>query len=80
MRAVLVGLAQCGEGTLETFFPKKYGYTAIWRPLLGLDRKKKVDRHTVSSVLWRLQSQGLVARSGACRQSRWRLTKKRQSI
>ncbi len=80
MRAVLSGLAEFGEGTLETFFPKKYGYTAIWRPLLGSDRKKKIDRHAVSSVLWRLQSQGLVARAGARRQSRWRLTKKGRAL
>lgn len=75
-RAVLDGLAELGEAMLESFFPKKYAYTAIWRPLFGLDGKKKVDRHTISAILWRLRRQGLVERLGARRQSRWRLTPK----
>lgn len=45
MRSILANiivekLAELGEGTLEVFFPKNYAYTALWRPLLGLEAKK----------------------------------------
>lgn len=75
-RTVLEGIAELGEVMLDSFFPKKYAYAAIWRPLFGLEGKKKVDRHTISAILWRLRRQGLVERMGARRQSRWRLTAK----
>ncbi|MBI4225011.1 MAG: hypothetical protein HY617_01650 [Candidatus Sungbacteria bacterium] len=81
MRSVLANiivekLAELGEGTLEAFFPKNYAYTALWRPLLGLDKRKKITRHSVSSCLWELQRQGLVERKGPARKSAWTLTKK----
>ncbi|MBI3442462.1 MAG: hypothetical protein HY007_01740 [Candidatus Sungbacteria bacterium] len=78
---VLEKLAELGEGTLDAFFPENYPYAAVWRPLLGLDkRKKKITRRDMSSVLWRLQMQGLVERSGSARKSSWRLTPEGKSL
>ena len=73
MHAVLDRLTEFGKGTLDILLPRTYGHTAMWRPLFGLDRKKKIDRHTLSSTLWRLQSRGLVERAGPRRQSVWRV-------
>ncbi len=76
MHTVLEKLAELGEGTLDAFFPKNYPYAALWRPLLGLDRKKKVKRQTISTILWRLKQQGLVERTGAKKIARWQVTPK----
>ena len=73
---VLEKLAEFGEGTLDAFFPPNYPETAIWRPLLGLDRKKKVKRRTISTILWRLKQQGFVERTGAKKIARWQVTPK----
>lgn len=73
-RATLEILHGLGEATLETFFPRKYSYTRIWRPLLGLERSKKITRRTISTILWRLQREGLIARTGATKNAKWRLT------
>lgn len=79
-RMVLEKLAELGEGTLDAFFPENYPYAAVWRPLLGLNkRKKNITRRDMSSILWRLQSQGLVERKGSARKSSWRLTSKGES-
>ena len=73
--AILALLAEFGEGTLEVFFPRKYSYTRIWRPLLGLERSKRITRATVSTMLWRLKQQGLVERTGETKsRTTWRLT------
>ena len=74
---VIEKLLEFGEGTLDAFFPKNYSYAAIWRPLLGLDKKrKKVTRHNLSSILYRLQQQGLVERKGQIRKSLWCVTER----
>ena len=86
---VLERLAEFGEGTLDAFFPKKYPYAALSRPLfglviifrtrfelIGLDRKKKAKRQTISTILWRLKQQGLVERTGAKKIARWQVTPK----
>ncbi|TSD04636.1 MAG: phenylacetic acid degradation operon negative regulatory protein [Parcubacteria group bacterium Greene0714_36] len=75
-RIILEKLAELGEGTLDAFFPRTYGYTAIWRPLLGLDKPRKITRHTVSMNLARLRREGLVAQVMNRRGSPWHLTKK----
>ncbi len=73
--AILSLLAEFGEGTLDVFFPRKYSYTRIWRPFLGLERSKKVTRATVSTMLWRLKQQGLVERVGETKsRMAWQLT------
>ena len=72
--AALEILGGLGEAALETFFPRNYSYTRIWRPLLGLERSKRISRRTVSTILWRLQREGLVARTGARKNAIWRLT------
>lgn len=72
--AALEILGGLGEATLETFFPRNYSYTRIWRPLLGLERSKTITRRTISTILWRLQHEGLIARTGARKNTVWRLT------
>jgi len=69
-------LGEFGEGMLDAFFPAKYPYTALWRPLLGLDRAKRLKKGTVGATLWRLKQEGLVERIGAKKIARWRLTPK----
>ena len=73
--AVLQKLAEFGEGTLDAFFPPQYPYAALWRPLLGLERAKKVKKETVSTILWRLKRQGLVESRGSKKPTTWHLTK-----
>lgn len=75
-RIILEKLQELGEGTLDAFFPKNYAYTAIWRPLLGLDKPRKITRHAISMNLSRLRREGLVERLGTGRKSRWQLTTK----
>lgn len=75
-RVILEKLQELGEGTLDAFFPKNYAYAALWRPLLGLDKPRKITRHTISMNLSRLRRQGLVERLGTGRKSGWRLTAK----
>lgn len=75
-RVILEKLQELGEGTLDAFFPRNYAYTAFWRPLLGLDKPRKITRHTISMNLSRLRREGLVARLGTGRKSRWQLTAK----
>lgn len=67
-------LAEFGEVTLDVFFPSKYSYAAMWRPLLGLERAKKIKKKTVAAILWRLKQEGLVERIGAKKIAKWRLT------
>ncbi|MBI3442526.1 MAG: hypothetical protein HY007_02065 [Candidatus Sungbacteria bacterium] len=62
-------------GTLDAFFPPNYSYTAMWRPLLGLDMKRKISRQTIATILWRLKREGLVERTKG-KKSAWLLTKK----
>ncbi|MBI3420860.1 MAG: CRISPR-associated endonuclease Cas2 [Candidatus Sungbacteria bacterium] len=73
---ILERLQELGEGTLDAFFPKTYSYTAIWRPMLGLDKPRKITRHVVSMNLSRLQCEGLVEKSGVRGKYSWRLTEK----
>jgi phenylacetic acid degradation operon negative regulatory protein len=70
-------LQEFGEGTLDAFFPKKYAYTALWRPLLGLDKPPKITRHIISMNLSRLRREGLVEKFGIqAQKSYWQLTEK----
>ncbi len=71
---ILKNLSTLGAIYLDAFFPAKYSYASIWRPLLGLEHPPKITRHTVSMNLWRLQKQGLVRRSGNRKRSLWSLT------
>ena len=72
--AVLELLADFGEGTLDAFFPPQYPQAAIWRPLLGLGKSRKIKRRTISNILWRLKKQGLVERTGAKKIARWQVS------
>lgn len=75
-RLILEKLAELGEATVGSFFPAQYPEARLWRQLLGLDRHYHFKRRTFSTLLSRLQSEGLVARSGARKKSRWRLTRR----
>lgn len=74
-RAILEKLGEAGEATLDAFFPRTYSYARIWRPLLGLERTRRLTRKTVSTMLWRLKRQGLVEWRGRKREAAWRLTR-----
>lgn len=75
-RLILEKLGELGTATFESFFPKKYAYTRISRPLFGLDAYPRVSPPTLSTLLSRLQRQGLVLRKGTHRSSSWVLTRK----
>lgn len=75
-RLILEKLVEGGELILDSFFPAKYPEARLWRTLLGVGSRYRFKRETFSSLLSRLQSQGLIARSGARRKSTWRLTKR----
>ena len=71
---LLEKVGELGEATLDAFFPPQYPFAAIWRPLLGLKRPRKITRRTVATALWRLQKEGLIKKSGMRRSAQWRLT------
>lgn len=73
-RLILEHLAEFGEAMLDAFFPAKYPEARLWRGLLGLDDRYRFRRETFSTILARLQVQGLVERIGRRGESRWRLT------
>lgn len=75
-RLILEHLAEVGTGMVSSFFPAKYPEARLWRELLGLGDGYRFRRETFSALLSRLQSQGLVARSGPRWASTWRLTEK----
>lgn len=73
-KAIFGKLGELGMGTLDAFFPPNYPEAAIWRPLLGLDTKRKISRQTIATILWRLKREGLVEQTKG-RKSAWVLTK-----
>lgn len=72
--ATLMIMGELGVVTLNAFFPAQYSFSRLWRPLLGLDRAKKLKRKTISTTLWRLKQQGLVTCVGLNKKASWRLT------
>lgn len=72
--AILLITGELGMVTLNAFFPEKYAFARLWRPLLGLERSKKLKKKTISSTLWRLKQQRLVACDGLRAKSSWSLT------
>jgi len=60
---ILKAIAKFGYTGLDAFFPAKYPEARLWRKLLGLNDSYKFSKQTFSSILWRLQSQGLAAKS-----------------
>ena len=73
-KLILEKLAELGQGTLDAFFPAKYPEARMWRALLGLDPRYEFSPRTFSAILSRLRTQGLVARQGTSRKTRWALT------
>lgn len=72
---ILEKVIEFGEGTLDSFFPKKYPEARLWRSMLGLDRGYCFSRRSFSAQLSQLRAQGLVERMGARRNASWRITK-----
>lgn len=68
---ILLGLGEFGSTMVESFFPKRYAFTRPGRLLLGFDR---VRPERIRQELWRLQTRGLVAKTGRRRQSTYALT------
>ena len=75
-RLILQKIGELGTITLDSFFPRRYWYTRISRPLFGLDDFPAVSPQTVTTLLSRLRRQGLIIRQGKRGDSSWRLSKK----
>lgn len=71
---ILEKVIEAGELPIEVFLPRTYAHTRAARALLGLDAYPHKSRKTVSALLWRLQEQGLVERSGKRGNVVWRPT------
>lgn len=76
-------LEEAGEAVLSAWLPKGYGQSALWRALLGLDKKKSWPEeererlcHIASDTLSRLKAKGLVVCVGPKKSARWVLTPK----
>lgn len=78
-RAILRHLAESGVLMLDAFFPP-HPKARLTRAFLGLDarryRSPAAARHSLSSILYRLKKEGLVAKSGPDKKSRWSITSK----
>ena len=80
-RNILEHLAEGGKIALEMFFPPGYSYTDPSRRLFGLNRPcrhmfTRKEKASISSILSRLQNEGLVIRKGAKRAAVWRIAQK----
>ena len=75
-RLIMDQLAELGEATVGSFFPKQYPAARLWRSLLGRERNYQFRRSTFTTLLVRLRKMGLVERSGTTRKSVWRLTER----
>lgn len=71
---ILDKIAEAGEVPLDSFFPAKYPGARRWRKILGLDASYEFKRKTFSSILFQLQSQGLVERRKRKSRNYWYLT------
>ena len=82
-RAILQHLAESGALMLDAFFPS-HPKARLARALLGLDarryRSPTVARHSLSSILYRLKKEGLIAKSGPDKKSKWVITRKGHSF
>ncbi|MEK7082719.1 MAG: hypothetical protein AAB972_00985, partial [Patescibacteria group bacterium] len=74
VQATLMIMGELGMVTLDGFFPAQYSFARLWRPLLGLDRARKLKKKTISTTLWRLKQQGLVMCTGLNKNASWHLT------
>lgn len=76
-KEVLRFLAGTGYALLDGFLPPRYPEAKLARLLLGMDRKKSRTsaKHNLSSTLYRLKQQGLVACTGPRGNTRWKITK-----
>ena len=71
---ILEKMIEAGQITADVFFPKKYPWAAISRPLFGLDSNPSVSPPTLSSTIWRLKRQGLIRKKGNGKSSVWSIT------
>lgn len=70
--SILKIIAGLGKITVSSFFPKQYSYSKIYRN--SEFENKNLSRAQVSSMLTRLQRDGLVERNGSKKQSVWGIT------
>lgn len=75
-RLVLEKILECGEATMDIFFPPQYSYARLSRRLFGLDSHPTVAPRTFAAILSRLKYQGLVVRRGRRGLSSWSITQK----
>lgn len=76
-RFALETLSDAGWMLFDALFPREYAQSGPTRWLFGADnRHRTISRHTLSSVLSRLQRQGLVECRGKSLGSQWHITPK----
>lgn len=69
---ILKTIFDLGAATIDAFFPAKYPQARAWRRILGMDKSYRFSKQTFSTILWRLQKQGLVSRKSG----RWHVSDK----
>lgn len=79
-RLILEKISEFGEITFDAFFPPNYSYARISRKFWGLDSPPKIASKTLSSILSRLQNQGLISRKGIRGASIWKITKQGKEL
>ena len=73
-RIIFEKLAEVGDLALEGMFPKNRIESQLWRKVLGLPQGYKFSRQSFSTILSRLQKQGLVQKTGSRQYAKWSLT------
>ncbi len=78
---VLKFLKEFGEIILDASLPKQYPEAALWRSILGLDKRKLLSKeerkrlqNSVSETLHRLKRKEMVKKIGSTRGPKWQLT------
>lgn len=79
-KAILQFLAEEGEATIASFFPKNHPGTILWRKLTEIHSWQDLRQETLSALLCRLRSQGLVVRSGGKKFGHWGVTSKGRKL
>lgn len=67
---ILKTIFDLGFVTIGSFFPAKYPQARMWRQILGLDKSYQFSKQSFSTILWRLQRQGLIER----KDDKWSIT------
>ena len=78
-RLILNKLAEVGEATLESAFPRHRAEAMVWRKVLGLPESYEFSPRSFSAVLSRLRQEGLLVKSKKNKRFVWSLTSKGKS-